>query len=386
MIGRERDTNKANKDNRPMGLAGQGRSADQAGYAMAALLVGLSIMAVMMTAALPVWNHAAKREKEAELVWRGEQYKRAIMLFQRKYANAFPPSVDVLVEQKFLRKKYKDPITNEDFLLIPVGGAVAGQIQYNTPGQTGQPGQAPQQSGFGSGGSSGFGTGGGFGAGSGTGNSGFGSSQGAGGMGQASPGSPGGFGSSQQGGAGAKPGSTSPAAGGLVTGATNQAGLAGRPIQGVTSKSSETSIRLYNGMDKYNQWAFIALAASNQAGVGGAGFGSPGMTGQPNQPGGQNNPFVQPGAFGSPGGFGQPGGSGAPGGFGQPMQPAGQSPFGQPMQPGGFGQPSPFGQPGGTAPPGPFGQPGGFGAPTMPPVPTPPGGSIFKPVSPPPQF
>ena len=94
-----------------MDLAGQGNR----GYAMAALLVGMSVMAVLMGALLPVWTTMAKREKEAELVFRGNQYARAIGLFQRKFANTPPPTIDVLVEQRFLRKKYKDPITNDDF-------------------------------------------------------------------------------------------------------------------------------------------------------------------------------------------------------------------------------------------------------------------------------
>jgi type II secretory pathway pseudopilin PulG len=99
-----------------MGL-GQG----ERGYAMAALLVGMSIMAVLMSAALPVWTHYTKREREEELIWRGQQYARAVALWQRKYANTYPPTVDVLVEQKFLRKKYKDPITNDDFQVVPAG-------------------------------------------------------------------------------------------------------------------------------------------------------------------------------------------------------------------------------------------------------------------------
>jgi type II secretory pathway pseudopilin PulG len=108
-----------------MGL-GQGNR----GYAMAALLVGMSIMAILMSAAMPTWATFAKREKEAELFWRLGQYARAVGLFQRKYANTFPPNVDILVEQRFLRKKYKDPITGEDFQPIPAGGGqppVAGQ-------------------------------------------------------------------------------------------------------------------------------------------------------------------------------------------------------------------------------------------------------------------
>ena len=89
------------------------------GYAMAALLVMLAVMSIMLTVALPSWRQMVKREKEAELVFRGQQYARAIALFQRKYANALPPSIDVLVEQRFLRKKYKDPITGDDFQPIP---------------------------------------------------------------------------------------------------------------------------------------------------------------------------------------------------------------------------------------------------------------------------
>ena len=72
----------------------------------------------LTTAAMPVWRQMAQREKEEELVFRGQQYARAIGLFQRKYANAFPPSIDVLVEQRFIRKKFKDPITGKDFLPV----------------------------------------------------------------------------------------------------------------------------------------------------------------------------------------------------------------------------------------------------------------------------
>ena len=104
---------------------------------MAALLVAMSVMAVFMTVAIPVWNTQAKREKEAELVFRGEQYARAVMLYQRKFANALPPSLDILLNDQYLRKKYKDPITGGDFQLLSgasvqanagvPGGQVAGQ-------------------------------------------------------------------------------------------------------------------------------------------------------------------------------------------------------------------------------------------------------------------
>ena len=74
------------------------------GFAMAALLVGMAVMSVLMSAALPVWSQQARREKEEEYLFRAYQYARAIALFQRKHANTFPPNFDVLVEQRFLRR------------------------------------------------------------------------------------------------------------------------------------------------------------------------------------------------------------------------------------------------------------------------------------------
>src|SRR5207249_11323513 len=114
-----------------MKLAGQARqAANERGYAMAVLLVSMSMMAIMMTVAMPVWKQTAQREKEEELVFRGNQYITALKLYSRKYANAKPPNLDVLVEQKFLRKKFKDPITKEDFLPVMENQASAqGQQQ-----------------------------------------------------------------------------------------------------------------------------------------------------------------------------------------------------------------------------------------------------------------
>ena len=106
---------------------------------MAALLVTLNVMAVLLLVAMPVWKTAVKREKEAELVWRASQYARAVALFQRKYANAYPPNLDILLNERFLRKKYKDPTTKDgEFQLIYAGD------QPNRPGQTPQPNQPNQ--------------------------------------------------------------------------------------------------------------------------------------------------------------------------------------------------------------------------------------------------
>jgi type II secretory pathway pseudopilin PulG len=256
------------------------------GYAMAALLVGMSVMAVLMSALMPVWSHMARREKEEELIFRGKQYARAIGLFQRKFANTAPPSIDVLVEQRFLRKKYKDPITGEDFQPIYAN-------------------QQLQQAGFGS-------------------------SQVSGRPGQQ-----------------ANTTVSAPAQQQLQSGFNSTGGGAQGGVIGVTSKSKDTSIKAYNGRTHYNEWAFVFVQTSQRPGQnvnlqglpgqgGPGGRGGPGQQQQPfgmqpgNMPGGRGGQqFPQP-----PSGFGPP--NGAPGQAppfpGQP-QPFPQTP-GQPRRPG----------------------------------------------------
>jgi type II secretory pathway pseudopilin PulG len=189
---------------------------------MVALLVGISIMAVALSVALPTWSTLAKREREEELIFRGQQYARAIALFQRRYANAFPPSIDVLVQQKFLRKRFKDPMTPDgEFQVILVGQPIPGQ---STPPQTGQPGARGARSAL-----------------------------------EEVAGRTGGVPGGAQGGA-AQPGRGGRA--GTIGGT-----IGGGGIQGVVSRSTATSLRLFNGRNKYSEWAFVALQATTQAGA-----------------------------------------------------------------------------------------------------------------------
>ena len=257
----------------------------QDGYAMAALLVGMAIMAVFLSMALPAWKTQAQREKEDELVFRGNQYARAIVLFQRKYANTFPPNVDILLNERYLRKKYKDPITDGDF-----------QVLY-----------ANQQQG----------------------------------AGQVSAGT-------QAGAAGTATNGTIQTQGQQTRPPSQQVGFGGAPVGpqggiiGVASRSTAESIRIFNGHSHYNEWVFLAQQATNRAGApngsqtptGGVNLpgGAPGRVGGPGQlpgngfPGRGNQPpngrgpqpFGQRGGFGGQGGFGPQGG-----GFGQPIGPGG---------------------------------------------------------------
>lgn len=236
---------------------------------MAALLVAIAVMSVLMSAALPAWRHQAVREKEAELVFRGEQYVRAIALWERRMGpGSRPPSLDVLVTQKFLRKKYKDPITGGDFQPVMAGAAISPE----NPGAGGRQGGPP------------------------------GGRQG---------GPPGG----RQGGPQfAQPQPVGPGPGG---------GIGAPGIFGVRSRSTENSIRIYKGATQYSQWRFDhAGAAMTPGGV--PGQQMPGGVGAP-MPGGRMGPGggrMGPGGMGRGGRMG-PGGSRGRGGFPEGQPPAG---------------------------------------------------------------
>jgi len=201
-----------------MSLRGQ-----ESGYAMAAMLVALAVMAVMMSVAMPVWRHEARRHKEEELIWRGTQYVRAIRLYNAKF-RTFPPSYDVLVSGNFLRKKYKDPITNDDF--EPIGAG------------TGQPGLAP-------------------------------------GQGQATPGR-------GQPVIPATSNTPTPSANQPSTAFSSSSGSVPGGLIGVRSKSKDESIKIYQGRTHYNEWTFVYV---NQQPGGPQRGGPPGQRGRGGPPG-----------------------------------------------------------------------------------------------------
>lgn len=221
---------------------------------MATLLVALAVMSVLMSAVLPAWRHQARREKEEELVFRGEQYVRAIQLWERKMGpGSRPPSIDMLVDQRFLRKKYKDPMVEDgEFQLLFMGALEA------APGRGG-------------------------------------------------PG-PGGRGSMSVSVGGRGGAATMSARGTFVTGPGGRGG-----IMGVTSKSKDASIRNYKGGTHYNEWRFIHAGAAIQPG-GGDGRPLPGGGGRRGVgPGGRGFPGPGRGGRGPGMGPGLPPGAPFPG-------------------------------------------------------------------------
>ena len=96
------------------------------GITLLYLLIHLIILHIMLALALPQWDAWVQREKELELIWRGEQYVQAIMYYHLKF-HTYPPNIELLVQQHFLRKKYKDPFDPEGEWNVLTPGALAQQ-------------------------------------------------------------------------------------------------------------------------------------------------------------------------------------------------------------------------------------------------------------------
>ena len=105
----------------------------QRGFTYMAFLLFIAVAGAGLAAYGELASHAAQREKEAELLFRGEQYRDAIASYYKK-EQRYPAKLADLVEDKrypmpvhHLRRLYKDPVTGGDFGMVEApGGGVMG--------------------------------------------------------------------------------------------------------------------------------------------------------------------------------------------------------------------------------------------------------------------
>jgi type II secretory pathway pseudopilin PulG len=106
------------------------------GLVLLALLIMLVLVGVGALGAAEVWATSVKREREAELLFIGDQYRRAILSYWKMSPGrrAYPPSIEVLLtDDRFpspvhhLRRVYRDPMTDTgEFEPIKQGNALIG--------------------------------------------------------------------------------------------------------------------------------------------------------------------------------------------------------------------------------------------------------------------
>jgi type II secretory pathway pseudopilin PulG len=106
---------------------------------MTLMVVLVAVVAVGLAAGITgsIWSTITQRERETELLWRGNQYREAFKsYFETKHGGAkgqYPTSLEQLVKDprslaplRHIRRIYKDPMTGEDFALIKQGQHIVG--------------------------------------------------------------------------------------------------------------------------------------------------------------------------------------------------------------------------------------------------------------------
>ncbi len=114
----------------------------QEGYTLAALIVLLTIIAIVIAYTVPEqWSLVMKRERDRQTIFLMKQYARAILAWQMKHNNTVPVSLEQLQEARKPRMlrgdgKWPCPLTGneDDWILVPPQALVA-----NVPGQAQQP-------------------------------------------------------------------------------------------------------------------------------------------------------------------------------------------------------------------------------------------------------
>jgi type II secretory pathway pseudopilin PulG len=84
-------------------------------FALLIVMMLAAVLLISLTAALPSVYTQGQREREEELIFRGNQYARAIALFRRQFKR-YPTSVKELLKTsgfRFLRHEYPDPMTKK---------------------------------------------------------------------------------------------------------------------------------------------------------------------------------------------------------------------------------------------------------------------------------
>jgi type II secretory pathway pseudopilin PulG len=122
----------------------------QSGIALVGALILVATLGIGMAALGTIWQTSAQREKEAELLFVGDQFRGAIERFQNSPVNGaarLPKSFEELLSDnrfprpvRHLRRVYRDPLTGSDEwgLIRGPDGGISGvySLASGTPRKT----------------------------------------------------------------------------------------------------------------------------------------------------------------------------------------------------------------------------------------------------------
>src|SRR5271170_3353699 len=75
------------------------RRSDQGGYAFLLVLFMVVVLLISLTAVVPGVLVNGRREREQDMIWRGEQYKRGIRLYSQKMGK-YPTKLEDLIKHQ----------------------------------------------------------------------------------------------------------------------------------------------------------------------------------------------------------------------------------------------------------------------------------------------
>jgi len=269
----------------------EGRREGERGHLLVGLVVLLACMMIMLTAAAQSWTFLVRRDREAELIHRGEEYARALAFYQKE-VGSYPLKLDMLAKKgphghRFIRKLYKDPIAEDGewglLFLSPTGQGFINPYATQLGEGFGDPMDPFSSGGLG------IAVGGG-----GVGNNpgAFGSQGGGFGSGNRKSG----FGSSRRN----KDNDKKPGYSELDQETYKSFEGTNMPIVGVVHKKQEWGVKYYKGQASLNDWAFTLIDEGEQHKGGGKGQHPAPKTGRRQPIGDHMNPIFLPGMLAPP--------------------------------------------------------------------------------------
>ncbi len=90
----------------------------QRGYTFITVIFILFMVTLSMMVAVPVWETQIRRNMEKEAIFRGTRIVEAIGKYIKKHPGKLPRNLHQLVKEKFLRKRWRDPLSRGNWYLI----------------------------------------------------------------------------------------------------------------------------------------------------------------------------------------------------------------------------------------------------------------------------
>lgn len=96
------------------------------GYALLLAILAITILTILLLAARSLWETEIRRDLEEELIFRAGQYVDAIVKHIKKNNNQYPENLEILYEKNYIRKQYKDPMSDSGTWNVVMQPSTAG--------------------------------------------------------------------------------------------------------------------------------------------------------------------------------------------------------------------------------------------------------------------